>query len=178
MSEARQTSGVEGIPQRNDVVVFTKQHLAYFPGERACFLPEEAQALVDQGFVALPAAAKLTGGPFTAPEMTALITALQAVTDGGFIVAIDGPQRMVRSSFVSVTTPQSVCNICNAGGLGTFGTMTVNASAPYRFVITSATVGPNSSIGYALPPGVPTDLSAGLLLTAASGAVISPGVTT
>jgi hypothetical protein len=169
---------VEGIPQRTVVVVFTAQHLSYFPGERACFLPEEAQALADQGVATPPAPATLTSGPFTAPAMTSLITALQAVTDGGFLVAIDGPQRSMRGSFLTVTTAQSICTICNANGLGAFGTMTVNASAPYRFVIASATVGPASSIGYALPGPAATDLSAGLQLTLATGAAITPGVST
>jgi hypothetical protein len=166
---------VEGIPQRNVVVVFTAQHLSYFPGERACFLPEEAQALADQGVATPPAAATLTSGPHAAADMNTLITALQGVADGGFLIAIDGPQRNVRGSFVTVATPQNICAVCNANGLGTFGTMTVNASAPYRFVIASATVGPTSSIGYALA-GLGTDLSAALQLTQASGASITPGV--
>jgi hypothetical protein len=47
---------VEGIPQREEVVTFTKQYASYFPGESACFTPEEAQRLADLGVISPPAA--------------------------------------------------------------------------------------------------------------------------
>jgi hypothetical protein len=45
---------VEGIPQREVVVMFTKQFASYFPSEVACFTPEEAQRLRDLGVAGDP----------------------------------------------------------------------------------------------------------------------------
>lgn len=40
---------VEGVPQRDVLVTFTKHYLSYSPGEAAYFHEEEAQALAERG---------------------------------------------------------------------------------------------------------------------------------
>ena len=46
---------VEGIPQRDVVVTFSKQFLSYYEGEQAGFTEDEAARLVELGAAALVA---------------------------------------------------------------------------------------------------------------------------
>jgi hypothetical protein len=168
---------VEGLDETANVVSFRTQYFSYFPGEVACFNDAQTQALADKGVAGPPSAAMLTGGPLTQPQFNTLITTLQAVTDGGFAITIDGVSRQVRGNFSAVTNGAEVCAVIN-GSLTTFGAATVNGTAPYRFVITSATTGIASSISYASAPAVGSNISSVMNLTLANGAVITQGAKT
>jgi hypothetical protein len=64
---------VEGIPQRDEVVTFTRHHLSYNAGESAAFTVEEAQRLADLGVID-------TGPPTDPPVNTAVPNVTQAGT--------------------------------------------------------------------------------------------------
>jgi hypothetical protein len=168
---------VEGLDETANVLSFRAQYFSYFPGEVACFNDTQTQALAGKGIAGPPSAAMLTGGPLTQGQFDTLITTLQAIPDGGFAIPIDGTNRQVRGNFSGITNGADVCGVINAS-LTTFATATVNGSAPYRFVVTSATTGAASSISYASAPAGGANISSVLNLTAANGAVITPGART
>ena len=168
---------VEGLDETANVLSFRTQYFSYFPGEVACFNDAQTQALADKGVAGPPSAALLTGGPLTQGQYDTLITTLQAVPDGGFAITIDGMNRQVRGNFSAVTNGADICGVINTS-LTTFASATVNGSAPYRFVITSATTGAASSMSYASAPAVGSNISSVMNLTAANGAVITPGART
>jgi hypothetical protein len=168
---------VEGLDETANVLSFRTQYFSYFPGEVACFNDAQTQALADSGVAGPPSAAMLTGGPLTQGQFDTLLTTLQAVPDGGFAITIDGTVRQVRGNFSGVTAGADVCTVINAS-LTTSGTATVNASAPYRFVITSSSTGAASTISYASAPAAGSNISSVMNLTLANGAVITPGALT
>src|SRR5215475_13279252 len=111
---------VEGIPQREEVMVFSAHYHSYFPGERACFTPEEAQALAALGVASPSTGATLTGGAFDQATFDSLLAALAGVPDGGFLISINGPpQRLMRGDFTAVLTGADVVARINAS-LGTW----------------------------------------------------------
>jgi hypothetical protein len=62
---------VEGIPERDQVVTFTRHHLSYNAGESAYFTADEAAALAEQGVID-------TGPPTDPPANTVVPNVSQA----------------------------------------------------------------------------------------------------
>jgi Protein of unknown function (DUF3383) len=119
---------------------------------------------------------QLFGSPLTAAQQ--LITAWQAVTDGGFTIAIDGSaaEQVTGIDFATATNLNAVAAMIQAKLTG--ATIVYNAISE-NFVITSATAGATSSVSFATAPtgvGV-SDISAMLGLTqTSSGAYQANGI--
>lgn len=69
---------VEGIPPRDVVVTFTTHFASYNAGESACFTPEEAQRLVDEGVA--------TEGGTPPPAAAPVNIAVPVVTQAGTVL--------------------------------------------------------------------------------------------
>jgi hypothetical protein len=200
---------VEGIPQRDQVVTFTAPFLSYHPGEAAGFTPEEAQELADRGVAEAgpppvggeggeggegpppePTPAILTGGAFDDAQLAQVVADIAAKGSAwaGFDIVVDElAQHSVRQQFAGVTRADDVCTLINAQ-LGPYATTTIPGdAAPWRFHITSNTIGATSLVAY---PTVPLtkddpdqmkrteDISVMMRLTQVTGATIVQGTGT
>lgn len=106
------------------------------------------------------AAGLLQGGVLTANEQA--LAPWQAITNGTMTLDVDGTPRAV--------TALNLSTITNLNGIASAITakLSPNAVATWdgqRFLITSATTGITSTVGYATPTGSGTDVSALLKLT-------------
>jgi hypothetical protein len=112
-------------------------------------------------------AAILTGGTIVDP--VALTAALDAITDGGFSITIDGVATEVGPlDFTGVAGIPEAASLIDAA-LGADARCTAGAG----FIVATAATGPAATIGYAGAPASGTDISATCLLTQASGATIT-----
>jgi hypothetical protein len=170
---------VEGIPQRETAVTFVAHFASYFPGEVAAFTPEEAQELADRGVIEVappptPTAAFLTGG--TVADPATLLTALEAVADGSFRIAINTVvQNTTQTDFAGSNNLALVAALITSSlGGNTVARCTWNAVGS-RFTITTAATGTAATIGYASAPPSGTDISDACALSQASGATLTQG---
>ena len=136
--------------------------------------PQLPQVKVGRRFLAAQPGA-LLGAAVSA----ATITALQAITTGGFDIAINGAnQQLSALNFSADTTlAQVAATLQTALNAAVAGTTCVADGS--QLVITSPTTGTSSTIGYALPPthsGSPVDVSTLLGLAAGTGAFGYPGI--
>lgn len=108
-------------------------------------------------------AAFINGGILTTAEQT--LASWTAITTGSFKIDIDGVTKTLSAlNFAAQTTLNGVASVINTA-LGASGTCVWNGS---RFIITSATTGTTSTMGYATATGSGTDISAKLKMTAAT----------
>lgn len=162
---------VEGIPQRETLVVFTAQYASYFPGERAYFTASEAQTLANLGVASppAPAAAILTGGVIA--NTAGLLTTLQALADASFAITINGTAQQVGP--IDMTGASSLTVIATAIGNNMNGAGCVWATN--RFVITTTATGAGATLTYASAPAAGSNIATVCALTAASGAALTQG---
>lgn len=108
------------------------------------------------------------GGILSASEQA--IANWTVITNGGFNITIDGvAKNLTGLDFSSETNLNGIASVINASLTG--GTVTWDGS---EFIVTSATTGSSSSVGYATT-GAGTDISAMLKLTSALAQSIVPG---
>ena len=163
---------VEGRDGEVVPVTFLLQYFSYFPAERAAYLPEDAQVLVDRGLVEMVGeppgvAAVLTGGVVDPVELEAT---LDVIVDGGFAITIDGTAREILPlDFTGLGAPNLAAALINAA-LGAIATCAWGVAGT-NFTITTTATGATASISYAGPPAVGTDVSDICGLTEATGAV-------
>jgi len=97
------------------------------------------------------------------------LTTLKALPSGTFTITVDGTQQTSQAVDLSAATSQSnIATLLTAALTGV--TVTWNATANV-FIFTSSTTGATSNVSYASA----TDLTNGLKLTAATGAILSAG---
>lgn len=97
------------------------------------------------------------------------LTTLKALPSGTFTITVDGTQQTSQAVDLSAATSQSnIATLLTAALTGV--TVTWNATANV-FIFTSSTTGATSNVSYASA----TDLTNGLKLTAATGAILSEG---
>jgi len=121
-------------------------------------------------------AGQLFGSPLTVAQQA--IAAWQAITEGGFGIAINGAavEQIAPLNFSGAANMNGVAAVIQAKLTG--ATITWSA-INNNFVITSATTGVTSSVGFAVTPtgGGETDISALLGLAAtSSGAYVANGI--
>lgn len=111
----------------------------------------------------------IQGGILTTAEQA--MANWTAVTAGSFKIDIDGVTKTLSAlDFSSETNLNGVAGVINAALTG--GTIAWDGS---RFILTSATTGATSEVGYASATGSGTDISALLKLTSATALVPVPG---
>lgn len=114
---------------------------------------------------------QLNGAILNSAQQAQLITTLQGVTNGSIRLTIDGTVRNITGlNFSSVTNLNGAASLINAQLTG--GTIVWAPDSFERFIVTSASTGTNSTVGYAAGTGTGTDLSTMLGLTQASGASV------
>lgn len=118
-------------------------------------------------------------GALLGAAVTASIPTLQAVTAGGFDIAINGtPEQVAGLNFSADTTLAQVAATIQTA-LQALVASTLCVAVGSQLVITSPTTGTSSTIGYAAAPthsGSPTDVSTLLGLAAGTGAFGYPGI--
>lgn len=135
----------------------------YFAGrDNATVLPG---SLLFSQYPSAPVAAYVRGGSVAALSLSQL----QALS-GTLIVTIDGTVHTSSAINLSAATSFSNAATIAAAGFTALGGTIAYDSQRGAFVITSATTGATSTIGY-----VSGTLAAGLMLTQATGAVLSQG---
>ena len=111
----------------------------------------------------------IQGGILTTAEQA--LANWTTITTGSFKISIDGVEQSVTGLDFSLVT--------NLNGVATeINTVLTGATASWdgsRFIITSATTGATSSVGYASAAASGTDISAQLKLTSATALVPVPG---
>lgn len=140
----------------------------YFLGYDNSF--KKPRALMVAPRVASAASGWLRGG-----KVTASLADLQAVTDGGMSVTIDGTAAALASIDLSATTSYSDIAAALTTALSGAGTVTYS-SFTRAFLIASNTTGSTSSVTFATAGASGTDLSALLNLAEGTGAILSPGM--
>lgn len=111
----------------------------------------------------------ITGGALTTAEQA--IANWDSIDDGSFTISVDGStQDLIGLDFTSETNLNGVADVITSGLSG--ATCTWDGES---FVITSATTGVLSLVGYATPEGTGTDISAQTKLNAALAYVPIPG---
>lgn len=117
-----------------------------------------------------------TAGTLTGGVISEDLTALQAVTDGALDISVDGAAKSLTgldfSGIASLADTAAVLQTALAGA----ALVAVNG-AQTGLLVTSPTTGTSSVVGYASNPAGSegTDLAALLALTAATGAISTPG---
>lgn len=105
------------------------------------------------------------------------LATLQAITDGGFTIRIDGTEAAITG--VDLSSAQSfsqIASLIQTAIDDVVAGVTVTYSSQFgAYTITSLTTGPDSMVEYAEAPAAGTDLSGILNLTDQLGAVMSPG---
>lgn len=161
---------VEGIPQRDVAMRFTKHFASYNPGDTAYFHAHEAQELVNRGVAAapVPTAGRLNGDAI--PNPAGLLSAMQAVTNASFAITIASVAQEV--GLMDFTGAASLAAIATQ-----ISTMMLNASCAWtdRFTITTDAIGPAATISYASAASSGTNIATTFRLTAATGAVLTQG---
>ena len=123
-------------------------------------------------FAQAATAGRLVGGALTTEEQA--IANFTAVTNGSLDILIDGTAEDVTAvSFAAASNLNGVASILTTALAGK-ATVVWNANSS-QFIITSATTGANSSVGFSTTSGVGTDLGPLMNLTAAAGARSAPG---
>ena len=112
---------------------------------------------------------KLLGGSMTTAQQS--LDHWTSITDGALSITVDGVSKNVTGlDFSAATNLNGVASMIDAAlegaGIAFDGT---------RFTVSSASRGPESSVGYAGPASVGTDISGRLHLTEPSGAAIVAG---
>lgn len=116
-----------------------------------------------------PSTTPATAGTLASGSIT--IADLTAITDGAFVITVDGTAQAISSlDFSSVTSFAELATALQTAISG----VTVAATAD-GVLITSATTGASSAVSFAESPASGTDVSALLALTEATGAVATPG---
>lgn len=118
---------------------------------------------------------RLVGGVLSGADQTALLTLLSTTNNGGFSINIDGPGRVVSGDWTAVTTMAQAASFI-ATQLSPAATCTWSVGTG-QFTITSNSVGPASTVGFASAPpgGVNLSGATGFKLIAAQGAVSTAG---
>jgi hypothetical protein len=153
-------------------ITVAKQFASYFAGEKAAFLPEQAQAIVARGVgTSTGTTAKLTGGAIA--DAVALVAALKAIADGGFAITIHGTARQVGPiNFAAIAAAPDAAALIDAA----MGTAAICAwTGGNHFLITGAATGPAATIGFATPPASGTNIATTCALTSAAGAALTQG---
>lgn len=102
----------------------------------------------------------------------AKLDALAAITDGSFVITVDGTaQTMSALNFTTATSIDNVVTILNTAASNAF----VASNYHGQLLIKSPTTGANSSISYATAATSGTDVSSLLGLSQSSGASIADG---
>ena len=140
----------------------------YFLGYDNSF--KKPRSLIIAPRVLTSASGWLRGG-----KNTATLAQIQAVTNGSMTITIDGTAQTLTDVDLSSVTSFSDAAAALTTALGTAATVTYS-SFTGAFQINSNSVGASSSVSFAMGGETGTDLSVLLNLTAALGAVLSPGV--
>lgn len=112
----------------------------------------------------------LDGGILTATQQ--LISNWTPITNGGVVLHIDGVTKTLTGlDFSGASNLNGVASIITTGISGAAGVVTWNGS---QFILTSATTGVSSIVGFATA-GSGTDISAQLKLTSATAIGATPG---
>ena len=119
-------------------------------------------------------------GALLGAAVTASIATLQAITAGGFDIAINGSNEQVSGLNFSADTTLAQVAATIQTALQSLLASTLCVAVGSQLVITSPTTGTSSTIGYAAPPthsgGPFTDVSTLLGLAAGTGAFGYPGI--
>jgi phage tail sheath gpL-like len=121
----------------------------------------------------VPTSAILAGGPVNGAAQAALVATLRGIADGGFTISVGGVARDTGGiDFGTITTlPEAATLITAALGAGLIATWFTN-----HFIVSTLATGPTAQLSFASPSATAaTDISATLLLTAASGATLTQG---
>jgi hypothetical protein len=117
--------------------------------------------------------AVLDGGVFLPAAQGPLLTALQAITDGGFAITVDGTARQVGPiNFTTATSLQNCADLLGAA-MAAYAIVLWNAAGVARFQIISQTAGAGSSITLASAPASGTAIHTTLQLTGPTGASVA-----
>lgn len=111
--------------------------------------------------------------------VTQVLATIQAITNGGFDIAIDGTNRAVTAINLSGAASMTAAAAILQTRLQVVLASTLCTWTGTYFLITSPTTGTSSTVGYAGAPtggGSPTDASTILGLTQASGALSVAGI--
>ena len=100
-----------------------------------------------------PTSAELIGGDLSDTELASVVTFFNNNSGFalGFDIVVDGLTLKLSKVFGAVADAQAICDGINAQ-LGAWMTVSVSATAPWQFLIHSATTGVTSTIGYASAP--------------------------
>jgi|SRR5215469_6781434 len=120
-------------------------------------------------------AANLTGGVFAAGvPQTNLLTALKAITNGGFRITVDGRETLPRGLNFAAATTLTQCGAIIAAAMQ--GATAVWNAGAGEFVFTSNTTGATSTISFCTAIGAPYgDVAATCLLRTADGGTLTQG---
>ena len=123
-------------------------------------------------------AGALYGAVLTAAQQAALIVGVTSWTNTGFDVALDGTNKQIFAADLHAQNTMQLIASALQTKLAAALSGTTCTWTGARFVITSPTTGALSSVGFAVAPTggtTPTDISAALGFTVASGAYASVG---
>lgn len=120
--------------------------------------------------IAADAAGWLRGAAFTSS-----LKALQAITDGGLKITVDGTEYTASGVDFSACTSLSECASVLGKAISETAVTCTYSTLTKAFQITSATTGADSSVSYAEASGTGTELCLLLNLTQGTGAVLSAG---
>lgn len=165
--------GVERIRSYTDIAAVATDFGTSAPEYKAALLyfsqnPVPAEILIGR-WLRTATSGFIKGGILTASQQ--LMSNWTSITTGSFTIHVDGSQQdLIGLDFSGETNLNGVAAVITSSLSG--ATCTWNGN---QFVITSATTGVLSIVGYATPEGTGVDISAQLKLTAATANVPVPG---
>ena len=118
----------------------------------------------------------LLGGPLSASAQA--ISNFTGITTGSFTISLNGTSHNITGlDFSGQTNLNGVASVLQTALVGALAATTCVWNQTYnQFVITAPTTGTGSTTSFATPEGAGVDMSAQLCLTAATGAVLNPGI--
>lgn len=117
------------------------------------------------------------GGELIGAPVTATYEQFQIITDGTFVISVDGTEVTVENAdFTSVTSMSTVAQVLeNSLSTAGAGVTVAYSSVTKGFIITNNTTGDTGSLSYVSAGETGTDLSAMLAMREEDGAVIFSG---